>query len=157
MDIRATKQIPQFMENGGAWMGFHFCGFALNLSDYPQNWEWHHNDFLGAGEYKSNTCKQTSAVLKVESHTHQTNKDLQDTFIYSLNEWYRSANDLRNNPDIKILISIDPENFPLGTGPKLHEIWHSGDYPVVWPNRKFKIVYFNMGHNAIDYERGHKK
>ena len=41
---------------------------------------------------------------------------------------------------------------PLGTGPKLHEIWHSGYYPVVWTNKKYRMIYFNMGHNDIDYE-----
>jgi len=56
------------------------------------------------------------------------------------------------HPDIKVLLSIDPASFPLGTGPKPHEIWHSGDYPVVWTNQKYKMIYFNMGHNDIDYE-----
>jgi uncharacterized protein len=40
----------------------------------------------------------------------------------------------------------------LGTGPKLYEIWHNGDYPVVWTNTKYKMMYINMGHNDIDYE-----
>jgi hypothetical protein len=49
-------------------------------------------------------------------------------------------------------LAIDSSSFPLGTGPKLHEIWHSGFYPVVWTNKKYRMVYFNMGHNDIDYE-----
>ena len=49
-------------------------------------------------------------------------------------------------------MSIDSASFPLGTGPKLYEIWHSGYYPVVWINKNFKMIYFNMGHNDIDYE-----
>jgi len=27
-------------------------------------------------------------------------------------------------------------SFPLGTGPKPYEIWHSGYYPVVWTNKR---------------------
>ena len=27
----------QYMEKGGAWIGFHFAGFALTPSAYPQN------------------------------------------------------------------------------------------------------------------------
>ena len=50
------------------------------------------------------------------------------------------------------LLSIDPASFPLGTGPKLYEIWHDGYYPVVWTNKKYRMVYFNMGHNDMDYE-----
>ena len=48
--------------------------------------------------------------------------------------------------------SIDSTSFPLGTGPKPHEIWHSGYYPVVWTNRNYKMIYLSMGHNDIDYE-----
>ena len=59
---------------------------------------------------------------------------------------------MKDNPDIDILLSIDPASFPLGTGPKLHEIWHSGYYPVVWTNKKYKMIYLNMGHNDIDYD-----
>ncbi|MBP6619912.1 MAG: ThuA domain-containing protein, partial [Leadbetterella sp.] len=28
----------------------------------------------------------------------------------------------------------------------------NGDYPVVWTNTKYKMLYVNMGHNDIDYE-----
>jgi hypothetical protein len=52
------------------------------------------------------------------------------------------------------LLSIDSSSFPLGTGPKPHEIWRSGYYPVVWTNTKYKMIYFNMGHNDMDYEHG---
>ena len=29
----------KYMENGGAWMGFHFSAFALTPSEYPMNWD----------------------------------------------------------------------------------------------------------------------
>jgi hypothetical protein len=61
---------------------------------------------------------------------------------------------LRKNPDIDILLSVDSTSFPLGTGPKPHEIWHSGYYPIVWTNKKYRMVYFNMGHNDMDYDGG---
>lgn len=146
-----------YIENGGAWMGFHFSAFALTDSDYPQNWDWYHNKFLGSGEYVSNTWRPTSALLKVEDKKHPAMKQLPEKFSSSPNEWYRWKNDLRKNPDIKILLSIDTASFPLGTGPKPNEIWHSGYYPVVWTNIKYNMVYFNMGHNDIDYEHGTNK
>jgi hypothetical protein len=142
----------QYMENGGAWMGFHFCAFALTPSAYPQNWDWYHKQFLGAGQYKGNTWGPTTAVLRIENHKHPSTKKLPETFIASPNEWYKWENDLRNNPEIEILVSIDSASFPLGTGPKQHEIWHSGYYPVVWTNKNYKMLYINMGHNIIDYE-----
>ena len=142
----------KYMENGGGWIGFHFAAFALNNSAYPQNWDWYHNTFLGSGEYGSNTWRPTSAILRVEDAKHPVTKNLSSTIKTSPNEWYRWKNDLRKNQDIKILLSIDSTSFPLGTGPKQHEIWHSGYYPVVWTNKNFNMLYVNMGHNDIDYE-----
>ena len=141
-----------YMEHGGAWMGFHFAGFALTPSAYPANWDWYHNSFIGAGSYVSNTWRPTAAVLRVEDATHPATAQLPRTFTSAPSEWYRWEKDLRQNPDIDILIAIDSTSFPLGTGPKLNEIWHSGFYPVVWTNRKYRMIYFNMGHNDIDYE-----
>lgn len=141
-----------YMEAGGAWMGCHFAAFALTPSAYPQNWDWYHNEFLGSGAYVSNTWRPTSAILRVEDRKHPATKHLPATFKSTPNEWYRWQNDLRTNPDIDILVSIDSTSFPLGTGPKLHEIWHSGYYPVAWTNKKYKMIYLNMGHNDIDYE-----
>jgi uncharacterized protein len=154
-DQRAAFE--QYMEKGGAWMGFHFAGFALTPSDFPQNWDWYHNQFLGCGEYKGNTWRPTSAVLRIEATGHPVANGLPETFKSAPNEWYSWQKDIRKNPDIVVLLSIDSTSFPLGTGPKLYEIWHGGDYPVVWTNKKFKMIYINMGHNDIDYEHNTNK
>jgi hypothetical protein len=146
------EAFQNYMEHGGAWMGFHFSGFALTPSGVPQNWDWYHKRFLGSGEYLSNTWRPTSAVLRVEATNHPAVSQVPVTFRSSPNEWYRWKNDLRTNSNIKVLMAIDPASFPLGTGPKPHEIWHSGDYPVVWTNTKYRMIYINMGHNDIDYE-----
>jgi hypothetical protein len=148
------KAFQDYMEHGGAFMGFHFSAFALTPSTYPQNWDWYHNRFLGSGQYKGNTWRPTSAILKVEDRKHPATKHLPEKFKSQPNEWYSWENDLRKNPDIRILASIDSTSFPLGTGPKQYEIWHSGDYPVVWTNVKYRMIYINMGHNDIDYEHG---
>ena len=152
-DSPATrKAFQQYMENGGAWMGFHFAGFALTPSDFPMDWDWYHKFFLGAGSYVSNTWRPVSAILRVEDRNHPATKRLPATFKSAPSEWYRWEYDLRKNPDIDILCSVDSTSFPLGTGPKLYEIWHSGYYPIVWTNKKYKMIYLNMGHNDIDYE-----
>jgi hypothetical protein len=142
----------QYMEQGGGWLGFHFSAFALTPSAYPQNWDWYHQLFLGSGQYRSNTWRPTPAILRIEDKNHPATKELPEKITASANEWYRWENDLRMNADIDILLAVDSSSFPLGTGPKQHEIWRSGYYPVVWSNRKFRMVYFNMGHNDIDYE-----
>lgn len=161
LDTRPEKKeqreaFQKYMENGGGFIGFHFSAFALNDSSYNQDWDWYHNTFLGSGEYGSNTWKPTSAVLRIENQ-HSVTKNLPKNFTSAPNEWYRWSNDLTKNPDFEILVAIDESSFPLGTGPKAHEIWHSGYYPVVWTNKKYKMLYVNMGHNDIDYEGGTNK
>jgi uncharacterized protein len=162
LDTRPEKQeqrdaFQRYMERGGGWIGFHFAAFALTPSDFPQNWDWYHNSFLGSGSYGSNTWRPTSAILRTETRKHAATKNLPPTFKSAANEWYRWEKDLRKNPDIKILLSIDSTSFPLGTGPKQDEIWHSGYYPVVWTNTRYNMIYLNMGHDDIDYENGTNK
>lgn len=147
----------QYMKKGGAWMGFHFSAFALTPSAFPQNWDWYHNGFLGSGQYVSNTWHPTPAILRVEDAKHPVTKGLPQTFKTNPNEWYRWEHDLRKNPDIDILLSVDSTSFPLGNGPKQYEIWHSGYYPVAWTNKKYRMVYFNIGHNDMDYDGGTNK
>jgi uncharacterized protein len=153
-DPAQRAAFEQYMKNGGGWLGFHFAAFALTPSTYPQNWNWYHDDFLGSGAYKSNTWRPTPAILRVEDRKHPATKGLPKTFKASPNEWYRWEKDLRQNPNIDILLSIDSSSYPLGTGPKPHEIWHSGYYPVVWTNKNYRMLYVNMGHNDIDYDNG---
>ena len=159
--LDSRPQLPEeraafetYMKGGGGWLGFHFAAFALTPSDFNADWDWYHNEFLGSGQYVSNTWHPTSAILRNEAGDHPVAKGIPATFKTSPNEWYRWEKDLRTNPDIKILFSIDSSSFPLGNGPKQSEIWHSGYYPVFWTNKKYKMVYFNMGHNDMDYD-GH--
>ena len=151
-DTAQRAAFERYMHKGGGWMGFHFSAFALTPSEFPQNWDWYHNEFLGSGSYVSNTWHPTSAVLRVEDPHHPAVRHMPATFSTAPNEWYRWSNDLRTNPDIDILLAIDSSSFPLGNGPKQSEIWHSGYYPVAWTNKKYRMIYFNMGHNDIDYD-----
>jgi hypothetical protein len=156
-DSTQRVAFEKYMKNGGAWMGFHFSAFALTPSAFPQNWDWYHNEFLGSGSYVSNTWHPTSAIVHVEDRKHPVTKGIPAVFTAQPNEWYRWSNDLKKNPDIDILIAIDSSSFPLGTGPKPYEIWHRGYYPIVWTNKKYKMVYMNMGHNDMDYDGGTNK
>ena len=81
------KAFQEYMENGGAFMGFHFSAFALTPSAYSQNWDWYHEKFLCSGEYGSNTWRPTSAILKVEDRTHPAMKHLPEKFKSQPNEW----------------------------------------------------------------------
>lgn len=143
------EAFERYMENGGAWMGFHFSAFALDNSAYEQNWDWYHNEFLGSGQYVSNTWEPTAELLRVETHDHPATANLPDTFESMPCEWYNWEFDLRANPDITILLSIDQSSFPVGNNPG--EIWYSGYYPVAWANDYYNMIYLNMGHNLVTY------
>lgn len=135
-----------YMQNGGAWFGFHVTAFNTD----PNSWSWYHNTFLGTGAFKSNTWGPTTAVLKVEDRTHPSTVNLPDKFTSAVSEWYSWNNDLRNNANIKILASVDPSSFPLGSDP--NQQWRSGYYPIMWTNKNYKMIYANFGHNAMNYE-----
>lgn len=151
-DESQREAFQRYMENGGAWIGFHFAAFALTPSTYPQNWDWYHDEFLGSGQYVSNTWEPTTAILKVEDKDSYITYSMPSKFKSTPCEWYRWEHDLRENKDIDILCSIDPSSFPLGN--KEGEIWYEGYYPVVWTNTNYNMLYMNMGHNLVNYNNG---
>ena len=142
--------IEKFVKGGGGFIATHGAAFELNGSMQPMNWSWYHDSLFGSGEYKSNTWRPTSAFLKREDSTTPFTVGMPALFKSSPNEWYRWKVDLKTKKDIKILYSIDPSSYPLGTGPKPEEIWYDGYYPVVWTNTKYKMLYMNMGHNDLN-------
>jgi hypothetical protein len=135
-----------YVANGGGYFGFHVSAFTDNAN----NWPWFYNTFLGSGTFRSNTWGPTTAVLKTEDRTHPSTSRLPDRFTSAVSEWYSWNNDLRANSNIRILASVDPSSFPLGTDP--NQQWRSGYYPIMWTNKNYKMLYANFGHNAMNYE-----
>jgi hypothetical protein len=135
----------QYMQNGGAWMGFHVSAFTTD----PGSWSWYYNTFLGSGAFQTNTWGPTRITYKVEDRTHPSTAGLPATFTSAVSEWYSWNNDLRQNPDIDILASVDPSSFPVGTDP--NQSWYSGYYPILWTNRNYRMLYANFGHNGMNY------
>ncbi|GLZ00231.1 hypothetical protein Acsp02_74830 [Actinoplanes sp. NBRC 103695] len=141
-DRRAAFQT--YMQNGGAWMGFHVSAWTDNANE----WSWYHNTFLGTGNFATNTWLPTAETLRVNDPAHPTMAGLPATFPSSVSEWYSWSRDLRQNPDIDVLASIDNSSFPVGTSQQ----WTSGFYPLIWTNRNYKMLYANFGHNAMNYD-----
>ncbi|MEU4220416.1 RICIN domain-containing protein [Actinoplanes sp. NPDC026623] len=136
----------QYMQNGGAWMGFHVSAFTTDAN----SWSWYHNTFLGSGNFATNTWGPTAETLKIEDRNHPSMAGLPATIPSAVSEWYSWSRDLRQNPDIDILASIDTSSFPVGTDP--NQQWRSGYYPLIWTNRNYKMLYTNFGHNGMNYE-----
>ena len=40
----------------------------------------------------------------------------------------------------------------MGKSVEPNETWTSGDYPVIWTDLKYKMIYMNMGHDDLDYK-----
>jgi YVTN family beta-propeller protein len=64
------------------------------------------------------------------------------TFESPANEWYVWDPSPRLNKDVRVLVTLDSSNYPLG----FKDVLTSGDLPVVWTNTKYKMLYMNMGH-----------
>jgi hypothetical protein len=135
----------RYMDSGGGFFGFHVSAFNTD----PNSWSWYHNTFLGTGAFQTNSWGPTPETLKIEDRNHPATAGLPATIQSSTSEWYSWTNDLRKNPNIDILASMDQSTFPIGTDP--NQTWYSGYYPIVWTNKNYKMIYANFGHNAMNY------
>ncbi|MCU7722272.1 ThuA domain-containing protein [Actinoplanes sp. KI2] len=143
-DRRAAFQ--QYVQNGGGFLGFHVSAFTTSAND----WSWYYNTFLGSGNFVSNTWGPTAETLKIEDRNHPSTAGLPATIPSSVSEWYSWSRDLRQNPDIDILASLDPSTFPVGTDP--NQQWTGGYYPIMWTNKNYRMLYANFGHNGMNYD-----
>jgi YVTN family beta-propeller protein len=131
------RAFQQYMEKGGGWLGFHVTAY----NDKDTNWPWF-VDFLGGGVFYTNSWPPLPAKLTVDDRSHPVTKDLPSSFVAPDNEWYIWEPSPRLSKNVRVLITLDPSNYPLG----LKDILKSGDLPVVWTNTKYKMLYMNMGH-----------
>jgi type 1 glutamine amidotransferase len=128
-----------YMEIGGGWYGFHVAAY----NDKSTNWPWL-LDFLGGGVFYRNNWPAMPAKLIIDNPNHPVTKGLPETFIAPINEWYQWKPSPRERKNIKVLVTLSPDNYPFG----LKDIVPDGDFPVVWTNTDFRMIYLNMGHGA---------
>lgn len=129
----------KYMENGGGWFGFHVSAY----NDKDTKWPWL-NEFLGCGTFYRNNWPALPAKLVVDDPNHPVTRGLPASFISPLNEWYQWNPGPRENKNVKVLVTLSPENYPLG----LKDIVYEGDFPVVWTNTNYRMIYMNMGHSG---------
>jgi type 1 glutamine amidotransferase len=128
-----------YMESGGGWLGFHVSAY----NDRDTKWPWL-LDFLGGGVFYRNNWPPMPAKLIVDDGDHSVTRGLPQTFISPINEWYQWKPSPRERKNIKVLVSLSPDNYPFG----LKDIVPDGDFPVVWTNTDYRMIYLNMGHGA---------
>jgi uncharacterized protein len=134
------RAFEHYMNHGGAWLGFHVSGY----NDKETNWPWI-VEFLGAAVFYANNWPPLPAKLIVDDQKHPVTKSLPSSFRSPINEWYQWKPSPRLNNDVRVLVSLDPSNYPLGK----KDIINEGDLPVVWTNTRYKMVYMNMGHGDM--------
>lgn len=125
-----------YMEHGGAWLGFHIAGWMDNRATWP----WF-ADFLGTMFY-GNSWPPLPTTLDIDDPASPIMKGLPASYLSPANEWYSWKPDPRQNPNIKILMTLAPSDFPIG----FKDTLIGGDIPVTWTNTKYKMIYTNMGH-----------
>lgn len=125
-----------YMEHGGGWLGFHIAGYMASRSTWP----WF-ADFLGT-VFMGNSWPPLPARVTIDDRSHPVMKGLPASFVSPANEWYDWKPDPRDSPDIKVLMTLAPSNFPLG----FKDTISGGDIPVAWTNLKYRMIYTNMGH-----------
>jgi YVTN family beta-propeller protein len=131
------RAFQEYIENGGAWLGFHVAAY----NDKDSNWPWF-VDFLGGGVFHVNSWPPLPAKLTVDDRSHPVTKHLPGSFRSPDNEWYAWKPSPRLNKGVRVLVTLDPSNYPIG----FKDVLTSGDLPVVWTNTKYKMLYMNMGH-----------
>jgi type 1 glutamine amidotransferase len=127
----------RYMENGGGWMGFHAAGY----NDRNTNWPWF-KKFLGGVSFYCNNWPPQPAKLLIDRADHPVTKALPASYIAPASEWYQWDPSPRLNPGVDVLLSLSPENYPFG----IKDIIYFGDFPVIWTNRDYRMIYLNMGH-----------
>lgn len=136
-DAKQRRAFQRYMENGGAWLGFHAAGY----NDQDTNWPWF-VDFMGGAVFHINSWPPLPAKLIIDDVAHPIAAGIPHTYDSPNNEWYVWKPSPRLNKDVRILATLDPSNYPLG----LKDVLQSGDLPVAWTNTKYKMIYMNMGH-----------
>src|SRR5467141_1289805 len=135
--VGQRRAFQEYIENGGAWLGFHVAAY----NDKASNWPWF-VDFLGGGVFHIISWPPLPAKLIVDDRSHPVTKHLPGSFISPDNEWYIWKPSPRLNKGVRVLVTLDPSNYPIG----FKDVLMSGDLPVVWTNTKYKMLYMNMGH-----------
>lgn len=141
-DHESRVLFEKYMENGGGWIGFH----ASAYNDRNTHWPWYVK-FLGCGEFKANNWPPQAALLEIDTHSHPVTKNLPDAYVAPPSEFYQWSSELRDNEDIQVLLTLSPKNYPMG----VKDIVYGGDFPVVWTNKNYRMIYINMGHGDESY------
>lgn len=136
------EAFEKYIESGGGWMGFH----AAAYNDARTDWPWF-NKFLGAGTFYCNTWPPQPALVDIDFSEHPVTRNLPSSFVAPECEWYQWNPSPGENPDVRVLLSLSQRNYPIG----IKDVVFSGDFPVVWTNTRYRMIYLNIGHGDKEF------
>jgi type 1 glutamine amidotransferase len=137
----------QYVEHGGGWFGFHFAAY----NDSGTHWPWY-VQFLGGAVFYGNSWPPLPATLHVDDSTSPITRHLPTQYLSPANEWYSWHPNPRANKDVKVLLTLNTSNFPLG----FKDTLTGGDIPVAWTNTRYRMIYVNMGHGDRIFSDPHQ-
>jgi type 1 glutamine amidotransferase len=133
------QAFQRYMENGGAWLGFHVAAYI----DRNSHWAWF-KQYIGGGAFGVNNRPPLPARLIVDDTESPVTGGNPKTYVSPTNEWYSWRPSPRLDKNIHVLLTLDPTQYPMGIKGLITE--KDPDVPVVWTNTNFKMLYMNMGH-----------
>jgi type 1 glutamine amidotransferase len=133
------QAFQQYMETGGAWLGFHVSAY----NDRNSRWEWF-KQFIAGGAFGVNNWPPLPARLIVDDTQSPVTRGIPKTFVAPINEWYSWRPSPRLDKNVHVLLPLDLAQYPLGIKGLI--TGQDPDVPVVWTNTKYKMLYMNMGH-----------
>ena len=86
-------------------------------------------------------------LVGVDGDNQPVSGNLPKSFVAPASEWYQWNPSPRANKDVEVLLSISPKNYPLG----IKDVVNFGDFPIVWTNTKYRMIYLNMGHGDEEF------
>ena len=78
----------------------------------------------------------------MEQPDHPVTRTLPTSFVCPACEFYQWHPSPRADKDVRVLLSISPKMYPFG----IKDVVKGGDFPVVWTNTRYRMLYLNMGH-----------
>ena len=99
----------RYMENGGAWLGFHVAAY----NDRNSRWEWF-RQFVGGGVFGVNSWPPLPARLIVDDTGSPVTRGIPKTYLSPANEWYSWRPSPRLDKNVHVLVTLDPTQYPLG-------------------------------------------
>ena len=113
------QAFERYMDGGGGWLGFHGAGFGSNA------WPWF-TTFMGGARFSASNWPALPARVNADDPAHPILKGLPATFVAPINEWYAWTPSPRANPAVKVLLTLNASNFPLGVKNTLERRGHPG-------------------------------